>query len=68
MRDPDFQKLTHGASSANPEIVTTSVDDGTLTVTAVEVGITTVTATETDPGGLSATMDFQVTVTKSGPG
>ncbi len=67
--DPDGQQLTYSASSANPEIVTASVvDDGLLMVTGVAVGSATVTMTGTDPGGLSATIEFQVTVVESGSG
>lgn len=64
IRDPDEQPLTYGASSANPEVATAwVVDDGTLMVTGVAEGTTTVTVTGSDPGGLSATISFQVTVT-----
>ena len=68
-QDPDDQQLTYGASSENPEIATASVVDVmTLIVTGVAAGSTTVTAKGTDPGGLSATIDFPVTVSESGPG
>ena len=69
IRDPDGQQLTYSASSANPEVATASVVDvTTLIVTGVAAGSTTVTAKGTDPGGLSATIDFLVTVSESGPG
>lgn len=68
IQDPDGQKLTYSASSANPEIVSASVvDNSVLMVTAVAVGSATVTMTGTDPGGLSATIEFTVTVVESGP-
>ena len=64
IRDPDEQPLTYGTSSANPEVATASVvDGGTLMVTGVAEGTTMVTVTGTDPGGLSATIRFQVTIT-----
>jgi len=64
MRDPDEQPLTYGTSSANPGIATASVVEGrTLMVTGVAEGNTMVTVTGTDPGGLSATIRFQVTIT-----
>lgn len=55
---------------SNPEVTTVVVLGLAVRIKAVSPGTATVTvvATGTDPGGLSATMDFQVTVTKSGPG
>ena len=62
--DVDGDALTYTASSADTTIATVSVSDTTLTITPVAVGTVTITLTGTDPGGLSASHDFSLVVTK----
>lgn len=66
--DPEGQEFTLSASSSDPEVATVAVLGLAVRTKAVSPGTATVTVVAMDPGGLSATMDFQVTVTKSGPG
>ncbi len=66
--DPDGQPLIYSATSANPGIATAAVADSTtLVVTGVATGMTTITVTATDPGGLTATTAFEVTVQEAAP-
>ena len=60
--DIDGDALTYTATSADTGIATVSVSDTTLTLTPVAVGTVTITLTGTDPGGLSATHGFTLTV------
>lgn len=60
--DPDGDELTYSAESSDPSIATISVAGTVLTVTTVAVGKTTGTVTATDPGGLSASVSFGITV------
>ena len=60
--DIDGDALTYTATSADTGIATVSVSDTTLTLTPVAVGTVTITLTGTDPGGLSATHGFSLTV------
>ena len=62
-RDPDNDALTYASSSSNTGIVTASVSGSTVTVTGVAEGIATVTVTASDPGGLTASVSMNVTVT-----
>lgn len=66
--DPDGQAFTLSASSSDAEVATAAVEDLDIRVTAVSPGTATVTVMATDPGGLSASIDFEVTVVESGPG
>ena len=61
-RDPDGDVLTYGAVSSAPSVASVSVSGARLTVTAVGEGAAVVTVTATDPGGLSASQSFGVTV------
>ena len=61
--DPDDDALTHTAESDATGVATVDVSGSELTVTGVAPGSATVTVTATDPGGLSATQTFMVTVT-----
>ncbi len=61
--DPDDDDLTYTAASSDDATVTVSVSGAMVTVTGVAAGSATVTVTATDPGGLSATQTFDVTVT-----
>ncbi len=62
--DPDGDVLTYAATSADPAIVTVSVDatEATLVLKGVSRGFTTVEVTATDPSGASASTWFVVEV------
>ena len=60
--DPDGDALSYAASSLAPGVVTVRALGARLTLTAVSEGAATVRVTATDPGGLSATLSFRVTV------
>ena len=60
--DPDGDALTYVASTSDAAVATASVSGSTVTVTGVAAGAATVTVTARDPGGLSATQTFTVTV------
>ena len=62
--DPDGDELTFAANSSDPSVATASVSGDFVTVTAHAEGTATITVIATDPGGLSATQDFAVTVTE----
>ena len=62
--DPDGDALTYDVSWSSPSVVTVEAAGGTVVIlTAVGVGTATIQVTATDPGGLSATLSFTVTVT-----
>ena len=61
--DPDGHDLTYDAVSDAQDIAVASVSGSEVTVSGVAPGTTAVTVTATDPGGLSATQAFTVTVT-----
>ena len=60
--DPDDDELIYMAASSDDDIATVSVSGAEVTVTGVAAGSATVTVTATDPGDLSATQTFDVTV------
>jgi uncharacterized protein YjdB len=60
--DPDGDALTYTARSSDTGVATASVSGSTVTVSGVAEGSASVTVTATDPGGLSATQSFDVTV------
>ena len=60
--DPDDDPLTYSATSSNTSVATVSVTGSVVSGAAVGVGSTTLTVTATDPGGLSASITFDVTV------
>ena len=60
--DPDGDALTYTASSSRTSVATASVSGSTVTVSGVAAGSATIRITATDPGGLSATQTFSVTV------
>ncbi len=64
--DPDGDALTYTASSSNTGVATVGVSGSTVTVTGAAQGSATVRVTATDPGGLSATQSFAVTVEGGG--
>ena len=61
--DPDGDRLRYAASSSTPEVVTVLAAGARLTLTAVGAGAATIRVTAADPGGLTATQSFAVTVT-----
>ena len=60
--DPDGDALRYGATSDTPSVATASVSGSDLKVIGEAPGSATITVTATDPGGLSATQTFEVTV------
>ena len=66
--DPDGDKLSYTVTSPNPEIVTVSIASGTITLTPVSLGPTgKIRVIATDPGGLTADQDFNVSVVAGSP-
>ena len=63
--DADGDRLTYDASSSLRDVVTVEAAGASVTLTAIGAGTATIRVTATDPGGLSATLSFTVTV---GPG
>ncbi len=66
--DPDNDALRYTATSDNTDVATTSVSGSDVTVAGEAPGTATITVTATDPGGLSATQSFEVTVEAAGGG
>ena len=60
--DPDGDALTYTVSSSALRVVTASAAGARVMLTAVGEGTATIRVTATDPGGLSATQSFTVTV------
>ena len=63
--DPDRDPLTYEVSSSAPGVVAARAAGARVTLTAVGEGTATIRVTATDPGGLSATQSFTVTVSTS---
>ena len=61
--DPDGDALRYAVSSSVPEAVTVLGSGARLTLAAVGIGAATIRVTAADPGGLSVTQSFAVTVT-----
>jgi len=62
-RDPEDAVLTYAAESSMPAVVTASASGNQLTISSVgPTGASDITVTATDPGGLSATQTFTVSV------
>ena len=61
-RDPDGDELAYRATLMPGGVVSVTVFGSTVTVAPVTAGTSTVQVTATDPGGLSATQSFTVTV------
>ena len=61
--DPDSDTLTYTAVSSDPDRVTVTLNGSEVTLTPGSPGRAVVSARVTDPGGLSATETFSVTVT-----
>lgn len=60
--DPDGDVLTYTASSSAPATATVTVSGSTVTARGVAQGTAAITVTATDPGGLSASQSFVLTV------
>ena len=65
--EPDGQTLTYSAVSADTRVATVTVNQQVIIVSAVLHGSTAINVMATDPGGLSATQSFTVTVPNRGP-
>ena len=64
--DPDGDALAYAASSAALDVATVQVAGTGVTLAAVGAGTSTIAVTATDPGGLSASGTFSVTVPAPG--
>ena len=60
--DPDGDALSYTALSASPAVATAQTDGTSVTLTAVGIGTAMVRVTAVDPGGLTVTRSFMVTV------
>ena len=60
--DPDDDDLTYTAESSDPGVAALAVEGSLLRISTVAEGTATGTVTATDPGGLSASVSFDVTV------
>ena len=60
--DPDGDQLSFVADSDDTSVATATTGLLSVTVTGVSAGTATITVTATDPGGLSVSDDFEVTV------
>ncbi len=65
--EPDGQPLAYSAAPSDSSRVAVSVEGAVVTVVALAKGTVTVTVTATDPGGLTATQTFQLTVPNRPP-
>jgi len=60
--DPDGDALTYAATSSNTTVAAVSVSASTVNIDAQDAGQADVTVTARDPGSMSATQQFSVTV------
>ena len=60
--DPDGDTLTYAVAVSDTEVLSASIDGTSLSLSGLGAGRVTVTVTATDPGGLSATQVFDVTL------
>ncbi len=60
--DPDGDELTYSAESSDPGVAALAVEGSLLRVATLAEGMATGTVTATDPGGLSASVSFGITV------
>ena len=63
--DPDGDKLRFRAGSTDDSVATTTVSGTEVTIESVAKGSATITITARDPGGLTASLEFDVTVSKA---
>ena len=61
--DPDGDRLRYTATSSNTRVATVSLSGTVLELFGANTGQASIRVTATDPGGLSATLTFRVTVT-----
>ena len=65
-RDPDGDALSYAAESSAPGVALAAVtESGRLSIAPQAIGVATVTVRATDPGGLEAMQEVQVTVEAS---
>ena len=60
--DPDGDELAYTAASSDDAVATASIAGTEVTITGVAAGMATLTVTATDPEGLSAVQEAEVTV------
>ena len=65
--DPDGDTLIFRAASSDLAVTLADAEGGVVTVTALGRGTATITVTASDPHGLDASLDFEVTVPNSPP-
>ncbi len=66
--DPNDDTLTYSVNNPSPTVATVSISGSTVTIAPVAVGTTgKIVVTAEDPGGLTATQDFNVTVENAPP-
>ena len=65
--DPDGDPLTYEVSTSAPDVVVGRAERGHVTLTALGAGAATIRVTATDPGGLSVSQSFTVTVAVRAP-
>ena len=63
--DANGDELSYTAASSDTAVATVSVSYAAVSVNHLSAGTATITITATDPGGLSATQSFTVTVTEN---
>ena len=66
-RDPNGDPLTYAVGSSNAAVVLAAASGDEFGIVALSAGTATVTVTASDPGGLSARLSFQATVTTPTP-
>ena len=60
--DPDGDSLELSASSSDVDVATVSILGSAARIKAISAGSATITLVATDPGGLTASLDIEVTV------
>ena len=60
--DPDGDELTYSAESSDPSVAALVVNGSEVRVETLAEGMATATVTATDPGDLSASVSFEITV------
>ncbi len=65
--EPDREALTYAAGSSDADVGSVRVAGSTITATAEAKGGATIAVTASDPGGLSATQSFRLTVPNRSP-
>ena len=65
--EPDGQTLTYSAASSDSGVATVTANQQIIIVLSLAPGTADITVTATDPGGLSATQSFAVTVPNRPP-